>query len=254
VAVSLQVRSLFYANKNFTLRLEALEFAGGRLTCIVGPNGAGKTTLLKCLAAILPVGRRSVFLDGRDLAAIPAADRARRMSYVPQEHVPTFSYTVRDFVLTGRAAHLPLFALPAARDEAAVEEALEFVGLLPFADRSYAQLSSGERRLVLIARALAQNAGVLLLDEPTTFLDPRHEVEVMDFIRRLTLERGITVLVTLHNLEMAVKYSDALVFLKDGRVRAAGPPEEVLSEDLLRDVYDIPMRIVRCDGHQLIIR
>jgi iron complex transport system ATP-binding protein len=252
--VSIEVRSLVHSNRNFTLRLEGLEFAGGRLTCIVGPNGAGKTTLLKCLAAIHPLERRSVFLEGKDLAGMSASDRARRIAYVPQEHVPTFSYTVRDFVLTGRAAHLPLFALPAARDEAAAEEALDFVGLLPFADRPYAQLSSGERRLVLIARALAQNAGTLLLDEPTTFLDPKHEVEVLDFIRRLTVERGITVLVTLHNLEMAIKYSDALVFLKKGTVRAAGPPQEVLSEPLLRDVYDIPMRIVRCDGHKLIIR
>ncbi|OGD12675.1 MAG: hypothetical protein A2Y86_07640 [Candidatus Aminicenantes bacterium RBG_13_62_12] len=250
----MQVRELAFTNRNFSLRLEGLEFAGGRLACIVGPNGAGKTTLLKCLAAVYPLSRRSVYLEGRDLAAMPAAERARRMSYVPQEHVPTFSYTVRDFVLTGRAAHLPLFSLPAARDFKAVEEALDFVGLLPFADRPYAQLSSGERRLVLIARALAQKAGVLLLDEPTTFLDPRHEFEVLEFIRRLTLERGITVLLTLHNLEMAVKYSDALVFLKEGRVCAAGPPDEVLSEALLRDVYDIPMRIVRCEGRKLIIR
>lgn len=252
--MSLQVRSLAYSNKNFTLRLGALEFAAGRLTGIVGPNGAGKTTLLKCLGVLLPLERKSVFLDGRDLAAMPAAHRARRLSYVPQEHVPTFSYTVRDFVLTGRAAHLGLFALPAARDAAAVEEALEFVGLRPFAGRPYVQLSSGERRLVLIARALAQDADVLLLDEPTTFLDPRHEVEVLGFIKRLTRERRITVLVTLHNLDMAVKYSDALVFLKEGRVHAAGPPEEVLSESLLEDVYDIPMRIVPCDGHKLIVR
>jgi iron complex transport system ATP-binding protein len=252
--VNIQVRNLVFSNRDFTLRLEALEFSGARLTSIVGPNGAGKTTLLKCLASVYPPPPRTVFLGERDLAVLSAAERARHISYVPQEHIPIFSYSVRDFVLTGRAAHLGLFSLPTARDVAAVDEALEFVGLSGFADRPYAQMSSGERRLVLVARALAQKAEVLLLDEPTTFLDPRHEYQVLELIRRLTGERGITVLLTLHNLEMAVKYSDVLVFLKEGRVVAAGPPDEVLDERLLQDVYDIPMHIVRCNGRKLIVR
>ncbi len=252
--MNLRVRNLVFRNKNFTLRLDALTFGAGRLTSIVGPNGAGKTTLLKCLAGIHPLSRDRVACDGRDLAELSDSQRARLMSYVPQEHVPSFGYTVRDFVLTGRAAHLSLFALPSAGDEAAAEKALSDVNLLSFADRPYAELSSGERRLVLIARALAQDAGILLLDEPTTFLDPKHEREVLEFIRRLTRERGLTVLLTLHHLEMAAKFSDDLVFLRNGRVVAAGPVEEILSESLLQDVYDIPMRIIRIDGQKFIVR
>jgi iron complex transport system ATP-binding protein len=252
--MTIRVENLVFTNRNFTLRVEKLEFESGRLAAIVGPNGAGKTTLLKCLAAIHPVSRRVIFRGRQDLAALHPAERARLISYVPQEHSPVFSYTVRDFVLTGRAAHLALFSLPSARDEAAAEEALEFVGLEPFAGRPYSQLSSGERRLVLIARALAQKAEVLLLDEPTTFLDPKHEWAVLELIRRLTDERKLTVLVTLHNLDMAVKYSDTLVFLKGGRVTAAGRPDDILTERLLRDVYDMPMKIVPCDGRKLIVR
>ena len=252
--MSLRVEKLVFSNKNFTLRVESLEFESGRLTAVVGPNGAGKTTLLKCLAAIHPLPRKAVFLGGRDLAELSLAERARLIGYVPQEHSPVFSYTVRDFVLTGRAAHLPLFSLPSARDEAAAEEAMALVGLQTFAERPYSQLSSGERRLALIARALAQKTEVLFLDEPTTFLDPRHEWQVMEFVAKLAGQKGLTVLVTLHDLEMAVKYSEALVFLKEGRVIAAGRPDDILSERLLEEVYDLPMRIVACDGRTLIVR
>jgi iron complex transport system ATP-binding protein len=252
--VNIRVDKLFFSNRNFTLTVERLEFESGRLTSIVGPNGAGKTTLLKCLAAINPLSRDTVFLGRQDLAALHLAERARLISYVPQEHTPVFGYTVRDFVLTGRAAHLPLFALPSARDEAAAQEALEYIGLEPFADRPYSQLSSGERRLVLIARALAQEAQVLFLDEPTTFLDPKHEWQVLEFVSRLAGQKGLTVLITLHNLDMAVKYSNALVFLKQGRVIASGRPDDILTEKLLQDVYDLPMKIVACDGRKLIVR
>ncbi len=252
--MSLRIDKLVFTNRNFTLKVEGLEFESGRLAAVVGPNGAGKTTLLKCLTAIHPLPRRAVFLGGQDLAGLALSERARLIGYVPQEHNPVFSYTVRDFVLTGRAAHLPLFSLPSARDEAVAQEAMALVGLEPFADRPYSQLSSGERRLALIARALAQKTQVLFLDEPTTFLDPKHEWQVMEFISKLASQKGMTVLVTLHNLEMAIKYSQALVFLKEGRVAAAGRPDDVLSERLLEDVYDLPMKIVACEGRKLIVR
>jgi iron complex transport system ATP-binding protein len=252
--VSISVRNLVYRYQGFELRVPALELEGAGLTTIVGPNGAGKTTLLKCVSAILPTPRGTVFIDGCDLAALPATERARRLAFVPQEHSSAFNYAVLDFVLMGRAAYVPLFSTPSEADAAAAREALEFVGLARYASRAYTQLSSGERRLVLIARALAQRSDILILDEPTTFLDPRHETELLELVRKLAGEKRKTVLMTLHNLDMAVRYSDTLVFLKEGRVVAAGTPDAVLTEELLARVYEIRMDILEHAGRKFIVK
>jgi iron complex transport system ATP-binding protein len=252
--VSIEVRGLFFGYEDFRLSVEALCFEGRKVTSIVGRNGAGKSTFLKCLAGVLPVPKPSLFLDGRNLASLRVRERAKLISYVPQELVLAFNYSVLDFVLMGRAAFLSPFSVPSREDLETAAEALHFVGLEGFEKRAFSRLSSGERRLVLIARTLAQSAEILLIDEPTTFLDPKHEVEVMDLCRKLALDKGKTVIVTLHNLEMAVKYSDAMVFMKEGRVVASGRPDEVLNTDLLEQVYDIPMSIVTYDGKKIILR
>ncbi|MCJ7611969.1 MAG: ABC transporter ATP-binding protein [Candidatus Aminicenantes bacterium] len=252
--MSVSVRGLSYARGNFRLRIDSLEFESGRLTSIVGPNGAGKTTLLMCLGGLLAVPRNRIFIQGRDIASLKDAERARLVSSVPQEHNPIFNYSVLDFVVMGRAAHLSLFSLPSAEDVRLAEESLAFVGLQSFASRPYFELSSGERRLILIARALAQRADVLLLDEPTSFLDPKHEIEILELTRKLAVERGQTILLTLHNLDMAIKYSDSLVFMKNGGVFASGRPRDILSDALLESVYDVRMKIVDCEGQKLILR
>ncbi|OGD14177.1 MAG: hypothetical protein A2V76_07640 [Candidatus Aminicenantes bacterium RBG_16_63_14] len=231
-----------------------MTFAEARVTAIVGPNGAGKSTFLKCLASVLPPSRGAIFVDGRDLAGLSGKSRARLVSYVPQEPAFTFNYAVLDFVLMGRAASIPAFSSPARHDVEAAREALRFVGLADFESRPFFELSSGERRLVLIARTLAQQSEILLLDEPTTFLDPRHEMEIMGLVRRLAVERRKTIVVTLHALEMAVKYADEMVFMKGGNIVASGPPREVLSEALLKTVYDIEMGILDVAGRRLIVR
>ena len=252
--MKVRVENLTFSYGDFTLRVAGLTFAEARVTSIVGPNGAGKSTFLKCLAAVLPAPRRSVFVDGKDLAGLSGKNRARLVGYVPQEPAFTFNYSVLDFVLTGRAAFIPVFSSPSRRDVEAAEEALSFVGLADFPARPFFELSSGERRLVLIARTLAQQPDILLLDEPTTFLDPRHEIEILELIRRLAVERKKTVIVTLHALDMAVKYSDEMVFIKGGGVVAAGPPGDILSEPLLKAVYDIDMGILNVAGRRLIVR
>jgi iron complex transport system ATP-binding protein len=252
--VSIIVEDLRFSYKNFRLRVTGLKFESSRITAIVGPNGAGKTTFLKCLGAILPVAKGMLILDGRDLAAIDGRERARLISYVPQEQAPTFNYTVLDYVVMGRAAGLSLFSSPSDRDFRIAAEALDYVGLGHYAERSHLQLSSGERRLVLIARALAQQSDIMLLDEPTTFLDPRHEIEIMELTRRLAGERKKTILVTLHNLEMAIRYSDNMIFMKNGEVVASGKPSEILTEELIERVYDLKMRIVDFESRKLIVR
>jgi iron complex transport system ATP-binding protein len=252
--VSIRVRDLSYPRGSFRLMIGSLDFESGRLTAVVGPNGAGKTTLLKCLAGMFPVPPGRVFIEDRDVARLKDSERARLTSYVPQEHNPVFNYSVLDFVLMGRAAHLSLFSMPSEEDERLAGEALAFVGLEGFAARPYFELSSGERRLILIARSLAQRAPVLLLDEPTSFLDPKHERDILELSRKLAVERGQTVVLTLHDLDMAVKYSDAIVFLKNGGVFASGEPNAVLSDALLESVYDVKMRIVDFEGRKLILR
>lgn len=254
MAVSIKVRELHFAYRDFSLRVDHLTFEISKITAIVGPNGAGKTTLLKCLGAVLPVKKGQLYLEGRDLSGMSGPDRARHISYVPQEHGSVFNYSVLDFVLMGRAAHLPLFAVPSEKDVLLAEKSLAFVGLKDYAARHFFQLSSGERRLVLIARALAQQADILLLDEPTTFLDPKHELEILELLRRLADEKNKTVLVTLHNLEMAARYADELVFMKQGAVFAAGKPGDIPSESLLEDVYGLRMRVIDLDDRRFIIR
>jgi iron complex transport system ATP-binding protein len=245
---------LSFAYKNFTLRVPELRFERAVVTAIVGPNGAGKTTLLKCVGAVLPVSKGSLSIDGRDIDSLRSADRARLIGYVPQEHDTVFNYQVSDFVLMGRAAYISPFALPSREDIRAAGEALEFVGLSAFSGRSISELSSGERRLVLIARALAQRSKILLMDEPTTFLDPKHETEVLQLVRKLAVEKQKTILVTLHSLEMAVQYADSMVFMKNGEVVASGWPGDVFTEPLLESVYGMKMKILDWNGRKLVLR
>jgi iron complex transport system ATP-binding protein len=252
--VKARVAGLVFAYRGFKLKIDELEFPGSRITAVVGPNGAGKSTLLKCLAGILDPEKGAIFVDGRALAGLGGRERARLVGYVPQEPTYVFNYAVLDFVLTGRAAFIPRFSGPAARDLEAAREALRFVGLAELERRPFFELSSGERRLVLIARTLAQRPTLLLLDEPTTFLDPRHETEIMGLVRRLAVEMGTTVVVTLHALDMAVNYADAMVFMKGGKVVAAGAPAEILDEALLRAVYDVDIGIVEVAGRRVLLR
>lgn len=252
--MSVRINNLTFSYKNFVLKVDALSFEAAKITSIVGPNGAGKTTLLKCIAAVLPIGKKSLFIDGKDIALLKSRERAKLISYVPQEHDSAFNYLVRDFVLMGRVAYVSPFSLPSKEDAKAAEEAIEFVGLSNFADRYYSELSSGERRLVLIARALAQKSDILLLDEPITFLDPKHEKEILELIRKLALEKQKTILVTLHSLEMAVRYSDFMVFMKKGGVVASGKPVEVFQEPLLESVYDMKMEIIEWNGRKIVLR
>lgn len=252
--MNVAVRGLRFAYRDFSLEVEELDFEAARVAAIVGPNGAGKTTLLKCLGGVLPVEKGRVSIGGRDLAALKSRERARLVCYVPQEHDSAFNYQVLDFVLMGRAAYISPFALPSREDAGAAEEALAFVGLDRFAGRALSELSSGERRLALIARALAQKSDILLMDEPTTFLDPKHETELMTLVRKLAVEMEKTVLITLHSLEMAVQYSDQMVFMKRGEVAASGPTRDVFREPLLEKVYDMKIRILDWEGRKIVIR
>jgi iron complex transport system ATP-binding protein len=227
-----------------------IELHRGDLVALLGPNGSGKTTLLKILCGILPPRGGRLSLDGSDLAAMRRREIARRIAMVPQELVVPFAFTVREMVLLGRTPHVrPLFG-ESAHDREAVEKALELTETGALADRFFDELSGGERQRVVIAMALAQvltdlqgfenSAGlgaVLLLDEPTVHLDINHQIEVLELIHMLNRERGLTVLATMHDLNLASLYFDRLVLLNDGCIVTEGTPREVLSKERVQSVF-----------------
>ncbi|HEX7594316.1 MAG TPA: heme ABC transporter ATP-binding protein [Anaerolineae bacterium] len=233
----------FAYDDHAVLRDVDIDLPRGALVALLGPNGSGKTTLLKILCGILPPRAGRVAWNGGNLAALKRREVARRIALVPQELIVPFAFTVRELVGLGRTPHVrPLFG-EMARDRAAVEQAFELTETGTFADRFFGELSGGERQRVVIAMALAQVLGdsaddaVLLLDEPTVHLDINHQIEVLELIRKLNRERGLTVLATMHDLNLASLYFDRLILLNEGRVVTQGTPRQVLSKERVKDIF-----------------
>lgn len=227
------------------VREVSLAVSPGRLLAVVGPNGAGKTTLLRLLAGSLRPQAGHVRLDERPLGEFTARQRARALAVVPQSESSPFPVTVREMVTMGRYAHLGPWERAGGRDGSVVERALERCAVASFAERRLDELSGGELQRARIARALAQEAPVLLLDEPTAGLDLRYRMELFHLLRELRAD-GLAVLVVTHDLNLAARFADRLLFLDLGRVRAEGAPAEVLSCEMLEEVYGWPLRLV---GH-----
>ncbi|OPY53495.1 MAG: Cobalamin import ATP-binding protein BtuD [Methanosaeta sp. PtaU1.Bin060] len=209
---------------------------------LVGPNGSGKTTLIKCIDRILkPEG--SILLDGKEVQSMKQQEIARQMGYVPQSSSAPLATTVFDTVLMGRRPRISWRV--SDKDISKVADTLELLNLQELALRDFAQLSGGQKQKVLIARALAQEPSVLLLDEPTSNLDMKHQLEVMETISALVKERGISAVMAIHDLNLAARFSDKLVMLKRGVVYAAGSPDELLSEKNISDVYGVEALVMR---------
>ncbi|MFG2846140.1 ABC transporter ATP-binding protein [Kitasatospora sp. NPDC048296] len=216
----------------------------GRVTVIVGPNACGKSTLLRALGRLLRPVRGAVLLDGLELARIPTKRIAQRLGLLPQSPTAPEGISVADLVSRGRQPHQSWWQQWSAEDEAAVAEALERTSTAELAERSMDELSGGQRQRAWIAMALAQGTDILLLDEPTTYLDIAHQVEVLDLVRRLNVERGRTVVAVLHDLNQAARYADHLVAMRDGRVVAQGAPGEVVTAELVREVFGLESVVV----------
>jgi iron complex transport system ATP-binding protein len=223
----------------------SLELRAGELLAIVGPNGAGKSTLLRLLAGTMKPWSGTVELGGRALDGYERRALARQIATVAQENSVAFGFTVLEVVLMGRAPHLGPFHLESARDLAIACEALERFDLLSLAERRIQELSGGERKRVFLARALAQEPAIALLDEPTAFLDLRHVAEIFGRMRELSLSRQMAVVATLHDLNVAAVWADRVMLLKEGRAVATGTPEEVLTADNLRAVYETEVYVGR---------
>ncbi len=222
----------------------SLTMSSGELTAILGPNGSGKTTLLKCLCALLKPKIGCVYVNGWDVSKLKPRDLARFVGYVPQIHAPSFPYRVIDIVVSGRTPHLKPFSVPSNRDYEIAYQALELVGCRELVERPYTELSGGELRLILIARALAQQPKILLLDEPTSHLDFKNKAVVLHVVRDLAKREDLCVLTTEHDPNLALMFSDKVVLLKRGRVIASGRPREVINEKTMKELYDIDVNIV----------
>jgi iron complex transport system ATP-binding protein len=216
----------------------------GKVTTIVGANACGKSTLLRGLARLLRPASGQVLLDGRSIHDLPTKQVARVMGLLPQSPVAPDGLTVVDLVGRGRSPHQGWFRQWSAADETAVAAALEATGTLDLAHRTVDELSGGQRQRVWIAMALAQETDVLLLDEPTTFLDVAHQVDVLELLADLNQHRGTTVVAVLHDLNLAARYSDHMVALEAGRVVASGPPHAVVTEATVGDVFGMRCTVI----------
>ena len=225
------------------LRDVALALAPGELVGVIGPNGSGKTTLVRLLAGVLRPAAGTVRLDGRPLAAWPRRELARRIAVVSQDPTVTFPFTALETVLMGRAPHLPALAFPRAADLARARAAMARVDVADLEARPLDRLSGGERQRVFLARALAQEPAVLLLDEPTTHLDLRHQAGIYDVVADLCRREGVASLSVLHDLNLAAMYCDRLVLLAGGRIAAEGPPAAVLERARLAAAYGADVHV-----------
>lgn len=216
----------------------------GKVTMIVGANACGKSTLLRGLSRLLKPAAGAVTLDGKDIHSRPARELARTLGLLPQHPTAPDGIAVRDLVGRGRYPHQGFFRSWSAEDDAAVQRALEATETLDLADRNVDELSGGQRQRVWIAMALAQETEVLLLDEPTTYLDLAHQVEVLDLVTDLNRKRGTTVAIVLHDLNLAARYADHVIAMKNGAVVALGDPSAVVTEELVRSVFGLESRVI----------
>jgi iron complex transport system ATP-binding protein len=221
-----------------------LALRAGSVTAIIGPNGSGKSTLLRTLCRLLVPDEGSVAVGGRPLSGMRTRDIAKTMAFLPQAPTAPDGMTVRELVARGRHPHQSLFRQWSTDDAAEVEAALQLTGLSDLADRDVHTLSGGQRQRAWIALSLAQDTGLLLLDEPTTYLDIAHSVEVLDLVDHLCVDLGRTVVMVIHDLNLAIRYADDLVVLHEGRIAAQGPPEDVVTARLLETVFGLTAHVV----------
>ncbi|MDP3951504.1 ABC transporter ATP-binding protein [Microbacterium sp.] len=221
-----------------------LAIAPGQITAIVGPNACGKSTLLRSMSRLLTPRAGHVILDGASVHRMPAKELARTLGLLPQSPIAPEGITVADLVGRGRHPHQGIFTRWTRADDEAVADALIATDTVSLADRSVDELSGGQRQRVWIAMALAQETDLLLLDEPTTFLDVSHQVEVLDLLTDLNRRRGTTVVMVLHDLNLAARYADHLIALSEGRIHSAGDPRDVLTPEMVAAVFGMPSQVI----------
>jgi len=249
----IQVRDLILRHKKLTI-LDGIGFNAlpEEVTTIFGPNASGKTSLIKCINGTWNFDEGTITLDGQRIFRLKRRGMAKLLATVPQEHHPPFPYTTLEVVLMGRLPHVGLFSWPSQRDKGVAVKALEAVGIGHLAERPYTQISGGERQLTLIARSLAQEPKILLLDEPTAHLDFKNQISVLRVVRDLAKKEGLTVLLTLHDPNLSLIFSDKVALLNKGKMVAFGKPSSVITRENLKNVYDLDVDFLSQDGLRFI--
>jgi len=248
---SIEIRDLTFAyGERCVLDGVSLRVGKGEMLCVLGPNGSGKTTLLKILSGVLPAGD-NVLVNDRNIGSYDRRELSRLFAVVPQENPVNFPYTVTEIVLMGRASHHSSLALEGKKDLEIGRQSMELTETFALADRYLHELSGGEKQCVIIARALAQEPQILLLDEPSAFLDLRHQVQILELLRRLNREQGLTIIAALHDLNLAALFFPRVLMLNDGKIYRDGTPTDVLTEETIETVYGIRVAIRRDASEQV---
>ncbi|MCS7281092.1 MAG: ABC transporter ATP-binding protein [Desulfobacterota bacterium] len=253
--VTLRVEDVHFKHKKQgaeVLKGISFEAERGTVTAILGPNGSGKTTLLKCICGLWKCQKGSITFEGKNVDKLTVKERAKLFSFVFQDHYPTFPYSVLDVVLLGRTSYVGLFSVPKHKDFEIALQAIKMVGIEYLKDVPYTQISGGERQLSLVARALAQDAPCMLLDEPTSHLDFKNQIEILKRVRELALRQSLTVIMTLHDPNLALLLTDKTIVINSGVKIAEGPSKDVITPDVIRAVYGIEAKVVSVGEQRLV--
>ncbi|MBR4039177.1 MAG: ABC transporter ATP-binding protein [Clostridia bacterium] len=251
--MSLEIQKLSFAyDGHEVLRDVSFRLEKGEFLSVLGPNGVGKSTLFRCILGRLDSYAGTITSNGDDLSTLPRRETARRLAYIPQIHQPTFSYTVLDTVLMGTARQLSPFSQPGKTQVERAMAALERVGAAHLAQRDFTRLSGGEQQLVLVSRAIAQQAEILIMDEPTSALDYGNQLRILQLVRELAKE-GYGVLLSTHNPQHALTFATRILALSEGRVAALGRPEDVLTPELISRLYGVDVIFAKTTAGRVIV-
>lgn len=251
----MKIRDIYFSHIRSSLNIlngVSITARKGEITVVLGPNGSGKTTLFNCITGLWKPASGSISYCGKDITSASYRERAEIISVVPQDHEPPFPYTVFDAVLMGRAPHVGMLSSPSEKDRDKTSEAIEMMGIGHLSGRPYTKISGGERQLVLIARGIAQDSPVMVLDEPTSHLDLKNQIMVLDRVHETVTERKLTVLMTVHDPNLAMIYSDHVVMLHAGTVLSSGKPVDVLNNTHLKKMYGKSVTVFNWKGIKVV--
>ena len=251
---AMEVRNLSFSyGKNRVLKDTSFKIEEGKITTILGANGCGKSTLFNLMTKNLYPGRGSIFLYGKNIQNLTLKEFARKVSIVHQYNTSADDITVERLVSFGRTPHMKLMQGRSEEDERLITWAMEVTNVEKYREREVSRLSGGQRQRVWIAMALAQNTKILFLDEPTTYLDIRYQIEILKLVRKLNLEYGITIIMVLHDINQAIHYSDRIIGLKDGHVAAEGSPDEIITAECIREFYGVSLGVTAIEGKKFVL-